>query len=63
MADRTCWIDRQASRAARPGSAPASSATFAAVVDAKRNRHDDFYTLPAGKIDLCNINVPVREKP
>ena len=39
------------------------SATFAAVVDAKRNRHDDFYTLPAGKIDLCNINVPVREKP
>lgn len=36
------------------------SATFAAIIDAKRNRHDAFYTLPAGKIDLCNIDVPVR---
>lgn len=36
------------------------SKTFAAVVDAKRNRRDDFYTRPAGKIDLCNISVPVR---
>ncbi|QDE40367.1 peptidylprolyl isomerase [Luteibacter pinisoli] len=37
------------------------SKTFAAVVDAKRNRRDDFYTRPAGKIDLCNISVPVRD--
>lgn len=37
------------------------SKTFAAVVEAKRNRHDDFYTRPAGKIDLCNISVPVRD--
>lgn len=37
------------------------SATFAALVDAKRNRRDDFYRQPAGKIDLCSINVPVRE--
>lgn len=37
------------------------SKTFAALVEAKRNRKDDFYTLPAGKIDLCNINVPVRD--
>ncbi|QWT20826.1 peptidylprolyl isomerase [Bacillus sp. NP157] len=37
------------------------SKVFAAVVDAKRNRRDDFYTRPAGKIDLCNINVPVRD--
>jgi hypothetical protein len=22
---------------------------------------DDFYTRPAGKIDLCNISVPVRD--
>lgn len=36
------------------------SKTFAAVVDAKRNRRDDFYTRPAGRIDLCNISVPVR---
>jgi cyclophilin family peptidyl-prolyl cis-trans isomerase len=37
------------------------SATFAALVDAKRNRRDDFYRNPAGKIDLCSINIPVRE--
>lgn len=37
------------------------SKTFAAVVDAKRNRKDAFYARPAGKIDLCNINVPVRD--
>lgn len=36
------------------------SATFAAIIEAKRNRQDAFYTLPAGKIDLCSIDVPVR---
>ncbi|RDS81175.1 peptidylprolyl isomerase [Dyella monticola] len=39
------------------------SATFAALVDAKRNRHDTFYTLPAGKVGVCNIDVPVRTQP
>lgn len=39
------------------------SATFAAIIDAKRNRRDAFYTLPAGKIDLCNIDIPVRTEP
>jgi peptidylprolyl isomerase len=37
------------------------SSTFAAVIEAKRNRHDAFYTVPAGKIDLCSIDIPVRE--
>ncbi|TBR39850.1 MULTISPECIES: peptidylprolyl isomerase [Dyella] len=37
------------------------SPTFAALIEAKRNRRDDFYRLPAGKIDVCSINVPVRE--
>ncbi|WP_430390713.1 peptidylprolyl isomerase [Dyella sp. 20L07] len=37
------------------------SATFTALIDAKRNRRDDFYRNPAGKIDLCSINIPVRE--
>ncbi|MFC3650043.1 peptidylprolyl isomerase [Dyella humi] len=36
------------------------SSTFASIIEAKRNRHDAFYTLPAGKIDVCNIDVPVR---
>lgn len=37
------------------------SASFAALIDAKRNRHDAFYSAPAGKVDLCGIDVPVRE--
>ena len=36
------------------------STTFADVVEARRNRVDDFYKRPAGHIDLCNIAVPVR---
>lgn len=36
------------------------SKTFADVVEARRNRVDDFYKRPAGHIDLCNIAVPVR---
>jgi peptidylprolyl isomerase len=38
------------------------SATFAALVEAKRNRRDAFYTRPAGKIDLCSISVPTRDR-
>jgi cyclophilin family peptidyl-prolyl cis-trans isomerase len=37
------------------------SATFAALLQAKRNRRDDFYTVPAGRLDLCAISAPVRE--
>lgn len=38
------------------------SATFAAVVDARRNRQDEFYHVPAGAIDLCSVQVPVRRR-
>jgi peptidylprolyl isomerase len=34
--------------------------TFTAVVDARRNRRDDWYLRPAGYIDLCNAPIPVR---
>jgi peptidylprolyl isomerase len=37
------------------------SPTFAALIEAKRNRRDAFYTRPAGKIDLCSISVPARD--
>ncbi|EIM00255.1 peptidylprolyl isomerase [Rhodanobacter denitrificans] len=37
------------------------SASFAALVEAKRNGHNAFYARPAGKVDLCSIDVPVRE--
>ncbi len=37
------------------------TATFAALVEARRNRRDDWYQVPAGYIDLCNVPLPVRE--
>ena len=37
------------------------SKTFSALIDAKRNRRDAFYTVPAGKVDICSIDVPMRE--
>ena len=38
------------------------TATFAALVEARRNRRDDWYKVPAGYIDLCNVPLPVRSK-
>ena len=34
---------------------------FAELVDARRNRRDDWYKQPAGHIDLCNVPLPIRE--
>ena len=39
------------------------SDSFAAVIDFRRNRRDDFYQSPAGHIELCNVQIPVREVP
>ncbi len=39
------------------------SPTFAALIESKRRRHDAFYTVPAGKVDLCSIEVPTRSIP
>jgi peptidylprolyl isomerase len=36
-------------------------AVFAAFVEARRNRRDEWYLKPAGHIDVCNVNVPVRD--
>jgi peptidylprolyl isomerase len=38
------------------------SATFANYLKIRANRHDDFYIRPAGGVDLCNVQVPVRKK-
>ncbi|HVY90215.1 MAG TPA: peptidylprolyl isomerase [Hyphomonadaceae bacterium] len=38
-----------------------NSETFAKLVNSRRWRKDAFYHVPAGRIGLCNINVPVRE--
>lgn len=36
------------------------SPTFAALVEARRNRRDPWYLVPAGRIDLCSVPLPVR---
>jgi peptidylprolyl isomerase len=39
------------------------SPTFAAYLRVKANRKDDFFIRPAGGVDLCGANVPVRRAP
>jgi peptidylprolyl isomerase len=36
------------------------SAAFAALTEARRNRPEEFFKVPAGRIDLCNVPIPVR---
>jgi peptidylprolyl isomerase len=36
--------------------------TFTALVEARRNRQDDWYKVPAGYIDVCNVPIPVRPR-
>ena len=38
------------------------SRSFARLLDARRNRHDDFIRFSAGFIDICNVPVPVRSR-
>jgi peptidylprolyl isomerase len=38
------------------------SPAFASYLKVRANRHDDFYIRPAGGVDLCNVQVPVRKK-
>ncbi len=37
--------------------------TFAALIESRRNRPEDFFKMPAGRIDLCNVPIAVREHP
>jgi peptidylprolyl isomerase len=39
-----------------------ASASFAQYLKLRANRHDDFYIRPAGGVDLCNVQPPVRKK-
>jgi peptidylprolyl isomerase len=38
------------------------SAAFAALIESRRNRPEEFFKVPAGHIDLCNVPIPVREQ-
>jgi peptidylprolyl isomerase len=37
--------------------------SFEALVESRRNRQDDWYKVPAGYIELCNVPIPVRQQP
>ena len=39
-----------------------TSPAFTTWLHVKANRKDDFYRVPAGGVDLCNAQVPVRKK-
>jgi peptidylprolyl isomerase len=40
-----------------------AGAAFARYLHLRANRKDDFYVRPAGGVDLCNVQVPVRKRP
>jgi peptidylprolyl isomerase len=37
--------------------------SFADLIEARRNRRDPWYKVPAGRIDVCNVPLPVRVVP
>ena len=37
--------------------------SFARYVQVRANRNDPFYKVPAGGIDVCNVQVPIRRVP
>jgi peptidylprolyl isomerase len=39
-----------------------ASPSFARYLHVRANRHAEFYIRPAGGVDLCNVQVPVRKK-
>jgi peptidylprolyl isomerase len=38
------------------------SKAFAALIESRRNRPEEFFQVPAGRIDLCNVPIAVREQ-
>ena len=40
-----------------------TSAAFAAYAEARANRKDSFFNIPAGGADICNVAVPLRKRP
>ena len=36
--------------------------TFSDYIEARRNRHEEWFKVPAGHVDVCNVPIPVRSK-
>lgn len=39
------------------------TATFARLVESRRNRREEWYQRPAGHVELCNVPLPARARP
>jgi peptidylprolyl isomerase len=35
--------------------------TFEALIESRRNRSDEWFKVPAGRIEVCNVPLPVRK--
>jgi peptidylprolyl isomerase len=38
------------------------TATFQAYLEARRSRHEEWFKVPAGHVDVCNVSIPVRTR-
>jgi peptidylprolyl isomerase len=38
------------------------TATFQAYIEARRSRHEEWFKVPAGHVDVCNVPIPVRTR-
>jgi peptidylprolyl isomerase len=36
--------------------------TFTQYIEARRNRHEEWFKVPAGHVDVCNVPIPVRPR-
>jgi peptidylprolyl isomerase len=36
---------------------------FSSLIEARRNRHEDWFIQPVGRVELCNVPIPVRAAP
>ena len=36
--------------------------TFLSFVEARRSRHEEWFKVPAGRLDVCNVPIPVRPR-
>jgi peptidylprolyl isomerase len=65
--DRTPILDIRVAADLPPARRPdieilrTDSPTFQRILQAARTRHDAFYVRPPGKVDICAVQVPVRD--
>ncbi len=36
--------------------------TFLAYAEARRSRHEEWFKVPAARLDVCNVTIPVRPR-